>query len=55
MHNVGVASQIDRYNDAVEVPPGARWLFTSGTRVLPSAVNWMAVPEKVVTRLHRPL
>ena len=30
-HNVGVASQIGTYSDAVEVPSGARWLFTSGT------------------------
>jgi enamine deaminase RidA (YjgF/YER057c/UK114 family) len=30
-HNVGVASQIGRYSDAVEAPAGARWLFTSGT------------------------
>lgn len=31
VHNVGVASQIGSYSDAIEVPPGARWLFTSGT------------------------
>ncbi len=30
-HNVGVASQVGKYSDAVEVPPGVRWLFTSGT------------------------
>lgn len=30
-HNVGVASQIGSYSDAVEVPKNARWLFTSGT------------------------
>ena len=30
-HNVGVASQIGSYSDAVEAPAGARWLFTSGT------------------------
>ena len=31
VHNVGIASQIGSYSDAIEVPPGARWLFTSGT------------------------
>lgn len=30
-HNVGVADQIGTYSDAIEVRPGARWLFTSGT------------------------
>ncbi len=30
-HNVGVASQIGKYSDAIEVPPNARWLFTAGT------------------------
>lgn len=30
-HDVGVARQIGAYSDAVEVPPNARWLFTSGT------------------------
>ncbi|MDQ6640774.1 MAG: Rid family hydrolase [Pseudomonadota bacterium] len=29
--DIGVASQIGAYCDAVEVPAGARWLFTSGT------------------------
>ena len=31
VHNIGVASQIGSYSDAIEVPSGARWLFTSGT------------------------
>ena len=31
VHNIGVAAQIGSYSDAIEVPPGARWLFTSGT------------------------
>jgi 2-iminobutanoate/2-iminopropanoate deaminase len=30
-HNIGVASQIGKYSDAVEVSPNARWLFTAGT------------------------
>lgn len=29
--NIGVAAQIGTYSDAVEVPPGARWLITAGT------------------------
>ena len=31
LHDVGVARQIGAYSDAVEVPPNARWLFTSST------------------------
>jgi 2-iminobutanoate/2-iminopropanoate deaminase len=30
-HNIGVASQIGKYSDAVAVPSNARWLLTSGT------------------------
>jgi enamine deaminase RidA (YjgF/YER057c/UK114 family) len=30
-HDIGVAAQIGSYSDGVEAPPGARWLFTSGT------------------------
>jgi enamine deaminase RidA (YjgF/YER057c/UK114 family) len=30
-HNIGVASQIGTYSDAVEVPPNSRLLFTAGT------------------------
>ena len=30
-HDIGVARRIGAYSDAVEVPPNARWLFTSGT------------------------
>ena len=30
-HNIGVASQIGKYSDAVGVPVNARWLYTSGT------------------------
>ena len=31
LHDIGVASQIGTYSDAVEVAPNARWLFTAGT------------------------
>jgi 2-iminobutanoate/2-iminopropanoate deaminase len=30
-HDIGVAAHIGAYSDAVEVPPGARWLALSGT------------------------
>lgn len=30
-HDIHIAKQIGSYGDAVEVPAGARWLFTSGT------------------------
>jgi enamine deaminase RidA (YjgF/YER057c/UK114 family) len=30
-HDIGVASQIGSYSDAVEVEPDLRWLMTSGT------------------------
>ncbi len=30
-HDIGVARQIGSYSDSVEVPPGQRWLYTSGT------------------------
>lgn len=29
--DINVASQIGKYSDAIEVPPNARWLYTSGT------------------------
>ncbi|MDQ3261839.1 MAG: Rid family hydrolase [Burkholderiales bacterium] len=29
--DIGVASQIGKYSDAIEVLPSARWLYTSGT------------------------
>ena len=31
LHDVGVARQIGRYGDAVEIAPNARLLFTAGT------------------------
>lgn len=36
IHNIGVASQIGLYSDAVEVGPKVRWLLTSGTPGLPT-------------------
>jgi enamine deaminase RidA (YjgF/YER057c/UK114 family) len=31
IHDIGVASQIAAYSDAIEVEPNLRWLLTSGT------------------------
>jgi hypothetical protein len=31
IHDVGVASQIGSYSDAIEAKPNLRWLMTSGT------------------------
>lgn len=31
IHDIGVASQIAAYSDAIEVSPNLRWLLTSGT------------------------
>jgi 2-iminobutanoate/2-iminopropanoate deaminase len=31
IHNIGIARQIGSYSDAMEVGPGQRWLYTSGT------------------------
>jgi 2-iminobutanoate/2-iminopropanoate deaminase len=31
IHDIGVASQIGAYSDAIEVKPNQRWLLTSGT------------------------
>ena len=31
IHDIGVASQIGSYSDAIEVGPGQKWLFISGT------------------------
>jgi 2-iminobutanoate/2-iminopropanoate deaminase len=31
LHEIGIASQIGVYSDAVEVGPNCRWLFSSGT------------------------
>ena len=35
-HDIGVASQIGLYSDAVEACPNLRWLLTSGTPGLPT-------------------
>ncbi|HEY5255830.1 MAG TPA: RidA family protein [Acidobacteriaceae bacterium] len=31
IHDIGVASQIGKYSDAIETAPNLRWLYTSGT------------------------
>jgi 2-iminobutanoate/2-iminopropanoate deaminase len=57
IHDIGVASQIGAYGDAVEARPSLRWLLTSGTPGLsttgdlPNDISgqaelaWEAVPE----------
>ena len=35
--DIGVASQIGKYSDAIEVAPNMRWLITSGTPGLSAA------------------
>jgi 2-iminobutanoate/2-iminopropanoate deaminase len=37
IHDIGVASQIGAYSDALEAAPNLRWLMTSGTPGLSSA------------------
>ncbi len=29
--NVGIASKLGNYSDAIQINPGVRWLYTSGT------------------------
>ena len=31
IHNIGIASQVGSYSDAIEVGQGCRWLYISGT------------------------
>src|SRR5271169_3964314 len=37
IHDIGVASQIGKYSDAIETKPSLRWLMTSGTPGLPAS------------------
>jgi len=37
IHDIGAASQIDKYSDAVEAAPNIRWRHTSGTPGLMAA------------------
>jgi 2-iminobutanoate/2-iminopropanoate deaminase len=61
IHDVGVATQIGKYSDAVEAPAKARWLITSGTPglgldgTLPSDVTAQAelAWTHIVTMLQR--
>jgi len=43
VHDIGVASQIGTYSDAVEVPANVRWLTTAGTPGL--ATNGRLAPD----------
>jgi 2-iminobutanoate/2-iminopropanoate deaminase len=44
IHNVGAAEQIGRYSDAIEIRPGMRWLFSSGT---PGVTETGTFPEGI--------
>ena len=46
VHDVGVASQIGLYSDAIEVKPNLRWLMTSGTPGL--RANGEGLPKDIV-------
>lgn len=39
IHDIGVASQIGKYSDAIETAPNLRWLYTSGTPGLENSGN----------------
>jgi 2-iminobutanoate/2-iminopropanoate deaminase len=39
IHDIGVASQIGKYSDAIETAPNLRWLHTSGTPGLEAGGN----------------
>src|SRR6516225_12229285 len=45
IHDIGVASQIGSYSDAIEAKPNLRWLITSGTPGL--AVNGDGLPKDI--------
>ena len=45
IHDIGVASQIGSYSDAIEAKPNLRWLTTSGTPGL--AVNGDGLPKDI--------
>ena len=49
-HHIGVASQIGKYSDAIEVPAGARWLFTAGT---PGLSLDGTLPEGIVAQAEQ--
>jgi len=46
-HDIGIASSIGTYSDAVEVPAGARWLVTAGT---PGLSSDGTLPEGIVAQ-----
>jgi enamine deaminase RidA (YjgF/YER057c/UK114 family) len=60
-HDIGIASRIGTYSDAIEVPGGARWLVTAGTPglsadgVLPEGIVAQAelAWQHIVTLLER--
>jgi enamine deaminase RidA (YjgF/YER057c/UK114 family) len=50
IHDIGVASQIGSYSDAIEVAPNARWLMTSGT---PGLMTGGELPSDITGQAER--
>lgn len=46
-HDIGIASQIGKYGDAIEVPANARWLMSSGT---PGLAQDGVLPEGIAAQ-----
>jgi enamine deaminase RidA (YjgF/YER057c/UK114 family) len=51
IHDIGVASQIGSYSDAIEAKPNLRWLMTSGTPGL--TVNGDGLPKDITGQAER--
>jgi hypothetical protein len=51
IHDIGVASQIGSYSDAIEAKPNLRWLMTSGTPGL--TVNGDGLPKDITGQASR--
>ena len=47
IHDIGVATRIGTYSDAVEAAPNQRWLFTSGTPGMDAAGD---LPDDITTQ-----
>ncbi len=45
IHDIGIARQIGRYSDAIEVKPNQRWLMTAGT---PGFTDAGQIPADIV-------
>ena len=50
IHDIGVASQIGSYSDAIETAPNLRWLMTSGT---PGLITGGELPADITGQAER--